>query len=92
MNARKEKRWKNKKQKDSRRESEERKTRKKDIRRESTEQNVVPFTESIILSTKFGIIPERQTPKAIHILIRLVERFREKKRDLHVVIIELERL
>lgn len=65
MHARKKKRKKRKKTKNKNKKTAEesprkgKKKKKKTYRRESTEQNVVPFTDSIILSTKFGIIPER---------------------------------
>ena len=36
-----------------------------------------------IAENQFGFIPERSTIEAIHILLRLIERFRVSKRDLH---------
>lgn len=47
--------------------------------------------ESKVTETKFGFMPGRSTMEAIHLLSQLVERYREKKRDLNIVFIDLEK-
>jgi len=44
-----------------------------------------------ILENQFGFMPGRSTTKAIHLLRQLIERFRERKRNLHMVFIDLEK-
>jgi len=44
-----------------------------------------------ISENQFGFIPGRLTTKAIHLLRQLIERFRERKRNLHMVFIDLEK-
>ena len=39
----------------------------------------------------FGFMPGRSTTEAIHLLRPLIERFRERKRNLHMVFIDLEK-
>ena len=43
------------------------------------------------LMNQFGFIPGRYTMEAIFVIRQVMERYREKKKDLHMVFIDLEK-
>ena len=52
----------------------------------------IRLRQNVTLSeNQFGFMPGRSTTEAIHLLHRLMERFRERKRNLHMVFIDLEK-
>jgi len=44
-----------------------------------------------IPENQFEFMPGRSTTDAIHLLRQIIERFRERKRNLHMVFIDLEK-
>jgi len=44
-----------------------------------------------ISENQFGFMPERSTIEAIHLLHQIIERFRERRRNLNMVFIDLEK-
>ena len=44
-----------------------------------------------ISTNQFGLIPGRSTTEAIFLIRQVIERFREQKKDLHLVFIDLEK-
>ena len=47
--------------------------------------------ETVIRENQFGFIPGRSIIEAIHLLRRLMEKHRERKKNLHLVFIDLEK-
>ena len=47
--------------------------------------------ETRIRENQFGFMPGRSTTEAIHLLRRVVEKHRERNKDLHMVFIDLEK-
>ena len=47
--------------------------------------------ETTVLEKQFGFIPGRSTINAIYSLRRLMEKYREKKNDLHMIFNDLEK-
>ena len=47
--------------------------------------------EAVVREHQFGFMPGRSITEAIHVLRRLIEKYRERKKDLHIVFIDLEK-
>ena len=47
--------------------------------------------ETVIRENQFGFMSGRSTTKAIHILRALVEKYREQKKNFHMVYIDMEK-
>ena len=45
-----------------------------------------------ISENQFGFMPGRLTTDAIHLLRQLIKRFRERRRNLHMVFIDVEKV
>ena len=47
--------------------------------------------EMVIRENRFDFMVERSTTEAIHVLRRLMETYKERKKDLHIVFNDLEK-
>ena len=46
-------------------------------------------TETSISKNQFGFVPGRSTTEAIYLIRSLMERYRSKRKDLHMIFIDL---
>ena len=44
-----------------------------------------------VSENQFGFMPSRSTMEAIYLLRRVIEKYREKKRNIHMVFIDLKK-
>nr|GEW42769.1 integrator complex subunit 11 [Tanacetum cinerariifolium] len=47
--------------------------------------------ETLVFENQFGFMPERSSIEAIHLIRSLMEKYRERQRDLHLAFIDLEK-
>lgn len=45
-----------------------------------------------VSENQYGFMPGRSTMEAIYLLRRVIEKYRENKRDIHMVFIDLEKV
>ncbi|GJV65767.1 retrovirus-related pol polyprotein LINE-1 [Tanacetum coccineum] len=48
-------------------------------------------TETLVSKNQFGFMPERSSVEAIHLIRSLMEKYKERQRDLHMAFLDLEK-